>query len=147
MTPILKAWSTGPGFFALCLFSEFPPGRRPLWPLRLPARLRPVGADDYAPEGRACSSERPEAAFRIPHSQSFTLSPCPIWVWPFAPLDPNLYIFILLYNIGGLYLIAGKNRGVCSLKTAGIVTVGPFPFPLFLMNLNGLFIGNLLNFI
>jgi len=29
----------------------------------LPARLRPVG--DYAPEGRAYSSERPEAEIRI----------------------------------------------------------------------------------
>ena len=27
-------------------------------PPRLPARLRPVGVDDYAPEGRAYSSER-----------------------------------------------------------------------------------------
>jgi hypothetical protein len=44
--------------------SEFPLGRRPLWPLRLPAR-------------RAYSSERPEAAFPIP-----TCIPPSLWLIP-----------------------------------------------------------------
>ena len=70
-----------------------------------------------------------------------------ITVWSFAPFDPIRYAFILLNNIDKLSVFMGKNRGVSNLKTSGIVTVGSFPFPLFLMNLNGLCIDKLLNFI
>ena len=78
---LLPLFAPCPMLYASNVLSAFPPGplparrvrkayrpegrRRPLW---LPARLRPVGVDDYAPEGRAYSSERPEAAFPLPNS-------------------------------------------------------------------------------
>jgi hypothetical protein len=65
----------------------------------------------------------------------------------FAPCDPTHYIFILLNNIDKLSLFVGKNRGVYNLKTSGIVMVRPCPLSLFLMNLSGLCVSNLMNFI
>ena len=57
-----------PSPYTLDFNSAFLPGRTPLWSLRLPARLRPVGVEDCAPEGRVYNSERPEASFPLPNS-------------------------------------------------------------------------------
>jgi hypothetical protein len=64
---------------AFCLVSDFPPGRRPLWPLRLPARRASLQLGEAGgrilPRHSPALSDDGGSHFRIPTSLPYSLFP------------------------------------------------------------------------